>query len=132
MVRNCISGLFFSLLLAVNLVACNAPQNSDAPAVTAPAISLEIGKDGCPSIETQAGMQVTWTNRDTEDHVLLLARTDESGVLIDTGGTDLLQPGSTFSIILTEPGQYTYYCSEDWSAFGTITVLPLRKVTIIL
>lgn len=124
MCRKCISVLFFSLLLAASLVACNGSQNSDAPAVTAPAISLEIGRDNCPSIETQTGVQIAWTNRDAEDHVLLLARADESGVLIDAGGTDLLQPGGTFSITLTEPGKYTVTCSEDRTSFGTLTVLP--------
>jgi plastocyanin len=69
-------------------------------------------------------MDITWTNRDKVDHVLLLERMDENGALFDMGGTDLLQPGNTFSITLTEPGQYRYYCSKDRTAFGTITVLP--------
>ena len=86
--------------------------------------SLEIKGNECPSLEAQVGMQVAWTNRDNVDHILVLERTDDNGVLIDSGGTDLLQPGSTYSITLIEPGQYTYYCSEDRAVFGTITVLP--------
>jgi plastocyanin len=69
-------------------------------------------------------MQVAWTNRDVVDHIILLERVDKDGDLVDSGGTDLLQPGSTFSITLTEPGQYTYYCSEDRALSGTITVSP--------
>ncbi len=45
--------------------------------------------------------------RDNVDLVLWLERKDKNGVLVDAGGTDLLQPGTTFSITLTELGQYT-------------------------
>jgi len=116
--------LFISLFLVVFIVACGGPQTSELPAVTPPAINLEITGDLCPSIEAQVGMHVAWTNRDDVDHILLLERVDESGALIDSGGTDLLQPGSTFSMNFPEPGEYRYYCSEDRTSFGTITVLP--------
>jgi len=117
--------LFFGVIfLAATLVACSGGQAQPAPVLTPPAISLEITGDNCPSIEVQSGMQVAWTNLDKVDLILLLERMDEKGALVDSGGTDLLQPGSTFSITLTEPGQYTYYCSEDRTAFGAITVFP--------
>ena len=69
-------------------------------------------------------MQIAWTNADNVDHVLWLERKEEQGILVDAGGTDLLQPGTTFSITLTEAGEYTYYCSKDHTAFGMIAVLP--------
>jgi len=69
-------------------------------------------------------MQIAWTNADNEDRALLLERKDEQGVLIDSGGTDLLQPGTTFTTTLMDLGQYTYYCSKDHTAIGTITVSP--------
>lgn len=106
------------------LIACGTAQIVDSSSLTPPAISVQITKDDCPSIEIQAGMQIAWTNRDDVDRVLLIERKDEQGVLVDSGGTDLLQPGSMFSITLTEPGQYTYYCSKDRTAFGTISVSP--------
>lgn len=106
------------------LVACGTPQGVDPSNLTAPAISVQITKDYCPSVEVQVGMQIAWTNRDVVDRVLLIERTDGQTVPVDSGGTDLLQPGSTFSITLTEPGQYTYYCSKDHTAFGTISVSP--------
>ena len=92
--------------------------------LTPPAIGVEITKEECPSIEVQAGMQIAWTNTDDVDRVLLIERKDASGAIVEQGGTDLLQPGTTFSTTLTMPGQYTYYCSKDHTAFGTITVLP--------
>jgi len=69
-------------------------------------------------------MQIMWTNMDSADHTLIIERTNEQGVIVDVGGTDLLQPGNFFSTSLSETGQYTYYCSKDRTSFGTITVLP--------
>lgn len=116
--------LFIALFMAGTLPACGGRQVQPAPVLTPPAISLEITKNSCPSIEAQAGMEIAWTNLDNTDRVLWLERTDENGAPLDAGGTDLLQPGTTFSIVLTEPGQYTYFCSKDRSAFGTIIVRP--------
>ena len=119
---------WFSLLLMIYLAlvsaACSGEEIPPAPVLTPPAISLDLTGENCPSIEVQAGMQIAWTNRDDKDRVLWLEHEDENGVLIDAGGTDLLQPGTTFSITLTEPGQYTYYCTEDRATSGMITVLP--------
>ena len=104
--------------------ACSE-QNPPAPLLTPPAIGVEITRDSCPSIEVQAGMQIAWTNQDTVDRVVIIERTDDQGVVIETGGTDRLGPGDTFSISLTEAGQYTYYCSAGRRAFGIINVLPV-------
>jgi hypothetical protein len=86
--------------------ACGSTKPPSEPVVTPPAISVQITKDYCPSLEIQDGMQIAWTNADNEDRVLWLERKDEQGVLIDSGGTDLLQPGTTFTITLMDPGQY--------------------------
>ncbi len=112
--------MFSSLIMT----ACGSTNSPVEPMVTPPAISVQITKEYCPSIEVQAGMQIAWTNTDDADHVLWLERKDEQGILVDAGGIDLFQPGTTFSITLTEPGQYTYYCSKDRTAFGTIVVFP--------
>ena len=114
------SGLWL-LLLAFSLTACGGgiPATSEA---SAPGIGVEITKDSCPSIEAQADMQISWTNNDNVDRILLIERKDEQGVVVETGGTDLLQPGTTFSISSLAPGEYTYFCTKDHSAFGTITI----------
>lgn len=122
--RKQISIPLIILFLASMLAACGGAPISAEPLVTPPAISVQITKEYCPSIEVQPGMQIAWTNQDNVDRVLMIERTDELGAIVDSGGTDLLQPGTTFSISLTEPGQYTYYCSKDRAAFGTITVTP--------
>ena len=115
--------LIFSFF-ALFMTACGSMKPAAEPVVTPPAISVQITEDYCPSVEIQAGMQIAWTNADNADRALLLERRDEQGVLIDSGGTDLLQPGTTFTITLMDPGQYIYYCSKDHAAFGTIIVLP--------
>jgi plastocyanin len=111
-------------LVALFIAACGSTKSVAEPVLTAPAISVQITEDYCPSVEIKAGAQIAWTNADFADRALWLERRDEQGVLIDSGGTDLLQPGTTFTIILTIPGQYTYYCSIDHTASGTITVSP--------
>jgi len=113
-----------AVLLMLTLSACGSgaaqvePQN-----LTPPAITVQVTKDNCPSIEVQAGMQVAWINLDTVDHILMIEHKDEQGTVTDSFGTTLLQPDTTFSTSLDEPGQYTYYCSEDKKQWGTINVL---------
>ena len=106
------------------MIACIPAETLEAPPVTPPAIGMEISGDVCPSTRVQEGTQITWTNKDDIDRILILMRTDQKGALVDAGGTDLFQPGSTFSITLSEPGQYIYYCAKDRTVSGNITVLP--------
>ena len=106
-----------------SMTACRGQSPVVAP-VSAPGISVQITGEYCPSVEIQPGMQIMWTNADRVDHTLMIERTNEQGVVMDTGGTDLLQPGDSFSISLNEAGLYTYYWSKDRTSFGTIVVLP--------
>ena len=111
-------------LIVVFMSACGNLRSTQDTIVNLPTISVQITKDICPSIEIQSGMQVEWINIGNEDRALLLEREDENGTLIDFGGTDLLQPGSSFSITLIESGEYIYYCSIDHTSYGSITVSP--------
>lgn len=112
--------LFFALLVS----ACATTNPIAEPVATPPAISVQITKDFCPSLEIRAGMQIAWTNADNADRTLWIERKDENDILIDSGGIDLLQPGTIYSVTLMDPGQYIYYCSKDHTSFGTITVSP--------
>jgi len=115
-------GFLLTILFAFILSACGVPPTPEAWMLTPPAISVQITDGYCPSIEVQSGMTIAWTNLDNEDRLLIIERVDEQGVIMDSGGTDLLQPGATFSIVLTEAGDYTYYCSLDRTGFGAIHV----------
>ncbi len=108
-------------LLAVILTACGG-QTPSSPQITAPAIGVDITRDGCPSIEARADMQIIWTNKDNAEHTLLIEHKDEQGVVMESGGTDVIQPGDTFSIVSLAPGEYTYYCSNDRTSFGSILI----------
>ena len=114
-------GLLF-VFLAFILTACGSGETVSQPQVTAPSIGVEITKDNCPSIEVQVGMQILWTNNDTVDRVLYIEHKDEQGAVMEAGGTDLLQPNTTFSIDGLAIGEYTYYCSKDRTSFGSILV----------
>jgi len=111
-------------LLAFSLTACSEGQIPSSPQISAPAIGVEVTKDSCPSIEAQTDMQISWTNNDTVDHVLWIEHRDGQGVVTEFGGTDVIQPGTTFSIVSLTPGEYTYYCSKDRTAFGSILITP--------
>ena len=113
------------LLIALFMTACGSTRPALEPVVNPPAISVQITQDYCPSLEIQSGMQIAWTNADNADRVLWLERKDEQGVLMDSGGTDLLQPGTTRIITLMDPGQYIYYCSKDRAAFWHVYCLAL-------
>jgi len=79
------------LFIVLFMAACGGTRPPMEPVVTPPAISVQITKDYCPSLEVQSGMQIAWTNADNMDRVPWLERKDEQGILIDSGGTDLLQ-----------------------------------------
>jgi len=125
-----ISFSYWALVLAFIISACGVSPTPDPYVLTPPAISVNLTKAGCPSIEIQPGMQIAWTNMDDVDRPLIIESVDEQGVVVDSGGTQGLQPGSTFMITLMEEGQYTYYCSTDRKEFGTINVVPNASASI--
>ena len=116
--------MFVIVSFATIMVVSNIPATSVVPPMTPAAVSLEITGDVCPSVREQAGTQMIWTNGDDIDRILLINRIDQNGTVVESHGTDLFQPGATFSIALTQPGHYTYYCSKDRTVSGTITILP--------
>jgi hypothetical protein len=90
----------------------------------APAIGVQITHDNCPSIESKVDTQISWTNTDTVDLVLIIESRDDQDVIISNGGTDLLKPGNTFSVNSLSRGKYRYYCLQDRSVFGSILITP--------
>lgn len=117
------------VIVALALSACQAIPSPEPPSLTQRAIAVQITKEHCPSIEVEPNTYISWTNADNVDRMLIIERFDENGVLVESGGMPLLQPGTTFSMMMTEMGQYTYYCSLDREQFGTINVVPNTVVT---
>lgn len=94
-------------------------QTTQVP-VSAPGISIEISSDVCPYIEANAGQQVTWTNTDSQEHVVR-HEPEEGDVQFDSGE---LQPGDSFTFVFVEAGTYPYECSESGGVPGAVTVQP--------
>jgi plastocyanin len=59
--------------------------------------------------------EVTWTNNDTIVHRIVA--NDQS---FDSGD---LEPGSSYSVIITQVGTYSYYCSDDSEIAAVIKVI---------
>ena len=67
-----------------------------------------------PTITVAAGTKVVWTNKGPTIHTIA----DRAG----TWGSDVLQPGDTFSHVFTTPGTYTYHCTLHALMDGTVIV----------
>jgi plastocyanin len=67
-------------------------------------------------ITTSSGTTVTWTNYDGTAHTV----TETSGpAAFDSND---IAPGSSYSLMLTLPGTYTYMCQRHPTMMGTIIV----------
>lgn len=112
-----------SLLLAVILLAaCGGVAGTPQVIVpTAPAISVDITSDSCPSVEITPGTQIIWTNKDNVEHIVRVKRADSDDILVDLG---TLGAGESGAYTFVESGAYLYWCSQDQSTPGTITVKP--------
>jgi hypothetical protein len=109
------------LVIGLSLIACGRPTSLPAPLPSDLAVSaaVSITQDNCPSLEMRPGTQVTWTNQDTQEHVVWSEGPGGQEILFDSGE---LQSGDSFTFIFTEPGQFTYWCSADKAISGTITI----------
>ena len=110
--------LVLMICLMAILSACANQNPSSDPSV--PGISVEITAAICPSSAIKVGDQVTWTNRDDQDHVVH-AQTANGRKLFDSG---VLKPGDSFSFVFTQAETYAYSCTQDGAMLGNIKVEP--------
>jgi plastocyanin len=87
-----------------------------APAAPAPASAIKIAgfAFGPANLTVARGQAITWTNGDAVAHTI----TSDAKVW-DSGPVG---PGADFSVTLTEPGTYTYFCAIHPSMHGTVVV----------
>lgn len=85
-----------------------------------PGISLAITGDTCPSVTVNASDQVTWTNQDSQEHLIRVETLDGQLVFEATD----LQPGDSASLSFPVARSYVYTCTPDEALTGTITVEP--------
>lgn len=110
--------LFFIVVYGTSLASCQAKPSVATP--SAPGISVGITSDTCPNIVVQVGDQVTWTNQDSDEHVVR-EKPSEGQAQFDSG---VLASGDSFSFNFIQTGIYTYECSENGLMTGTVTVQP--------
>lgn len=95
-------------------------QRGQAPGT---AVAIEDFQFDPGSIEIERGMQVVWTNRDTILHTVTSGETAGAENKADGVFTGKLRhKGTTFAYRFSEPGTYTYFCSQHNVMNGTIDV----------
>ena len=108
------------LLTLAALAACGSAEETTAPGATVPGISVSITNSTCPSVEIKLKDQITWTNKDTVEHLIRVEYPDGKS-LADLG---VLKPGDSASLTFYQSGSFSYQCSGDPATSGTITVQP--------
>jgi plastocyanin len=69
-------------------------------------------------IEVSRGTAVTWTNRDSTDHTVTAGTPGSpSGKF-----SNVVEPGKSITIMFSEAGTFTYFCSIHQTMRGTVTV----------
>lgn len=108
-------------LFALILSACGS-KGDEIPEVllTPPAISVNVTRQSCPSMELEAGMWVAWTNVDTVPLPIKIEYPYEEGKGAGTG-LSVIDPGTTFSTNFPDAGLFRVYCT-DTDIYSTITV----------
>ncbi len=93
------------------------PVNYVTTTVVAPTASVSILNFtyGPSPITVKAGTVVTWTNKDVASHTV----TSLTG---STLNSPVIGQGQSYTVTLTTPGTYVYYCSIHPSMRGTVIV----------
>lgn len=109
-------------LSALILSACGS-KGDEIPEVllTPPAISVDVTRENCPSIEAEVGMTIAWENVDTVSLPIKIEFLDENGKVSDTG-MSVIDPETVFSTQFYEAGTYYVYCTDNPDTHATITV----------
>jgi hypothetical protein len=121
--HNLSRSVFVSLILVLIsavLVSCQRPTAALPEDQAVPGISLTITGDTCLSVTVSVGDQITWTNQDSQEHLIRVETLDGQLVFEATD----LQPGDSTSLSLPVAGSYVYTCTPDPGITGTITVEP--------
>ncbi|HTW83341.1 MAG TPA: cupredoxin domain-containing protein [Candidatus Sulfotelmatobacter sp.] len=78
-----------------------------------------------PVVHVKAGQRIVWTNTDQDPHTVT-----SGGANVDDGrwkSSPLIPDGATFTLRLTKPGVYPYFCKPhefEASMHGKIIVAP--------
>ena len=100
------------------------PTATPTAAITGPtqAVGIMMTSSGYAfnpvSLTVAVGTTVIWTNNTTAPHTV----TSDDAKTFDSGASNPVSPGSTFSFKFTKPGTYKYHCQIHPSMLATIIV----------
>lgn len=115
-----IGGVVFGSLANGAVLAIGKSSNAKADITIACCSNAGVTQPFSPGNFTmKAGSTVTWVNRDTVTHTVTSTSVPSGANQFDSGS---LPYGNTYSVILTVPGTYHYYCSIHPSMTGIIVV----------
>jgi plastocyanin len=117
MLRLSSAGLAIVAALAISVSAVFSTEFVTASATQEAAVSMQFNRFTPEDIAVAAGSTVTWVNEDYDSgewHDVIA----ESGAFI----SESFAPGYTFSVTLTTPGVYAYYCDLHEGMYGRIFV----------
>lgn len=97
----------------------NTTSTGRPDAVSTTQVAMKVLEFTPANIQARVGQTVTWTNEDTSPHNVSYG----SGPRFTSSPTHL-NPGTKFSIRLTQAGTIHYFCSLHSWMHGTITVSP--------
>ena len=115
--------ILFLVVVLLLLTGCNS-YSSEQKESTQPAVQnsantnavIEGFKFRPPSMQTEVGKTITWTQKDSAAHTVTSTSGPES---FDSGR---LGKGQKFSQTFSKPGTYQYKCTIHPSMKGTIVV----------
>lgn len=117
MLRLSSAGIAIVVALALSVSAMRSTDIVTASATQQAVVSMQFNRFAPEDIAVAAGSTVTWVNNDYgsgEWHDVI----DDNGAFI----SESFAPGLAFSVTLTTPGVYVYYCDLHEGMFGRIFV----------
>ena len=126
-----------ALLIGFGLAAgCGAGaeggEGEDADSSRIVAVAVDTFEYLPPTLQVRAGTTVRWTNDDRTAHTVTSGVPQEQGVPGVSEGRDakpdgvfdgeLSEKGSTFAVVLNEPGELTYFCRIHAGMVATVIV----------
>jgi plastocyanin len=112
-----IKTIFLLIMISLTFAGCRSKEKTQQNIPDhAPAMSVNISRENCPSMEASVGMWLEWMNVDTVALFVQLRKDDK------VIGESELNPKDQFSFHMESPGMFQFYCSRDKDTYATITV----------
>ncbi|MFO7170008.1 MAG: plastocyanin/azurin family copper-binding protein [Chloroflexota bacterium] len=92
-----------------------------APPPASVAVTVRDFEFAPSTIEVPVGATVTWTNEGPTIHMVTAGA---EGVPSGQFGSDILDPGQSFAVTFSEPGEYPFFCTPHPQMTGLVRVVP--------